>query len=143
VIFAKTYQRRTFRVLAIQVRVDNIEALAKWCGGVLMDDDLPATNTAYIQVPISNIMGREQTTRAHIGDWLTRLVDADNYRVYKNKSFGQAFKEVADDAQRYAEVHSIVVNVMRKQDSATYNGESSRGMDEAADKATRDILGLF
>lgn len=142
-IVTATYQRRTFRVQAIRVTAENIMELTGWCGGVLIDGHLPATNAWYIRVPVSNITGRQQTQEAHVGDWITRLTDANNFRVYKNKSFLQAFQEIRDDAQRYAEVHSIIVNAMRKQDAATYHGESSRGMDEVADKATRNVLGLF
>ena len=142
-IITATFERRTFKVQAIRVTAENIRELAEWCGGVLIDGHLPATNAAYIRVPVSNITGREQTVQAHAGDWITRLTDANNFRVYKNRSFLQAFREIADEAQRYAEVHAVIVSAMHKQDAATYHAESSKGMDLVADKATRDILELF
>jgi hypothetical protein len=143
VIVTATFERRTFKVQAIRVTAENIMELTGWCGGELIDGHLPATNAMYIRVPVSNITGRRQTAEARVGDWITRLTDANNFRVYKNKSFLQAFQEIADESQKYAEVHQIIVNAMHKQDTATYNGESSRGMDAVADRATRAILGLF
>lgn len=142
-IITQTFERRTFRVQATRVTVENIMELTGWCRGVLVDGHLPTTNAAYIRVPISNIAGRQQTAQAHVGDWITRLTDTNNYRVYRDKSFLQAFKEIASDAQKYSEVHQIIANAMRRQDLATYNGESSHGMDLVADKATRDILALL
>lgn len=142
-IVTTMYQRRTFQVQAIRVTAENMLALTAWCDGALIDGHLLPSSEAYIRVPISNIAGRQQTAEARIGDWITRLSDANNFRVYRNKSFLQAFQEIANDEQKYAEVHQIIVNAMRQQDAATYDGEPSRGMDRVADKATRAVLGLF
>lgn len=138
-IVTTTWERRTFRVRAVRVTAENIAELAEWCGGEIKDAGLPATNAAYIKVPTRG----SAASRAHIGDWITKLGYTDNYRVYQNKSFLQAFREIFNEEQKYAEIHQVIVNAMRKQDVATYNGESSKGMDLVADKATRDILGLF
>lgn len=145
-IVTTTYQRKTFRVQAIKVTEENMGELAEWCGGrVHIETSGPhgGLGDPYIAVPISRIAGRVQTAPAKVGDWITRLTDANNFRVYRNKTFREVFEEIANAEQKYAEVHAVIVNAMRKQDAATYNGESSRGMDQVADKATRDILGLF
>jgi len=138
-IVTATYERRTFRVQAIRVTAENIQEVAEWCDGTIKDADLPATNAAYIRVPAYN----RNPTRARIGDWITRLGDSTNFRVYQNKTFLQAFREIFDEQKRYAEVHAILWNAMLKQDVATYNGESSKGMDIVADKAVRNIIELF
>lgn len=129
-----TYERRTFRVQAIQVTKENLEELAAWTGG-----EISNTPNKFIVIPVH----RRNTTRAYVGDWITRLGAGSNFRVYACSVFLEGFRQVHDEQQKYAEIHQIIVNAMRKQDVATYHGESSKGMDIVADKATRNILGLF
>lgn len=141
-----TYQRKTFRVQAIQLTKDNLAEVSRWCDGeVRIETSGPGggLGEAYVIVKIGQINGRPQHANAYAGDWVTRLSVENNFRVYKDKSFKEAFEEMNRDMKKYAEVHSVIVNAMRKQDAATYNGESSRRMDEVADKATRNILELF
>ena len=145
-IVTATYRRKTFRVQAIQVTKENLADIAEWCGGkVSIETSGPGggLGEAYIMVEIGQVNGRVQVGFAHAGDWVTRLNVSDNYRVYKDKSFKEAFEEIADEMKKYAEIHQVIVNAMRKQDAATYSGESSKGMDQVADKATQAILGLF
>jgi len=146
VIVTATYRRKTFRVQAIQVTEENLKEVADWCNGqVKIETSGPhgGLGDPFILVLIGRVNGRPQHSAARVGDWVTRLSSGNNFRVYHNKSFKEAFEEMEVDMKKYAEVHQVVVNAMRKQDAATYNGESSRGMDEVADKATRNILGLF
>jgi hypothetical protein len=139
-IVTTTWERRTFRVQAVRVTEENFFELAEWCGGTWTG----AVGTNRYANRYITIQGRgNSTARARIGDWITRLGDANNYRVYQSKTFLEAFREIVSAEQRYAEVHQVVMNAMHKQDAATYNGEASKGMDLVADKATRDILALL
>jgi hypothetical protein len=46
--------------------------------------------------------------------------------------------EVVDE--KFAKVHQLVMDAMRKQDAATYHGQSSDGMDIVAIETTKKIL---
>jgi len=147
VIVTTTYQRKTFRVQAIRVTEENMKELADWCGGQFkIETSGPhgGLGDPYIQVAIGRVQGRPQHASAYVGDWVTRLSAGNNFRVYKSKSFLEAFQEIANHEEKYAEVHQVIVNAMNQQDKATWGGVgTSAEMDLVADKATRAILGLF
>lgn len=136
-IVTTTWERKTFRVQAIRVTAENIHELAGWCGGEVKN--ALTENSAYIIVPAR----ARSTSRARIGDWITRLTDSNNFRVYQAKSFLEAFREIADEARRREEIHEIVMNALRMQDKATWDGVGSQGMEVSADKVTRNILALL
>lgn len=116
-----TFKRRTFRVQAVRVTKENMRDLAEWCGGELART-LDENYRDYISVPVGQVNGRVRLARAYVGNWITRLTEANNFRVYKDSSFTEAFMS---DEEKRAKVHQLVRAAMREQDSATYHGESS------------------
>lgn len=135
----QTYERKSFQVKAIRVTSENISEIAKWTGGDLTDTDLPATNAAIVHVPTVQVNGREQKEKAHIGDWVTCLADSPNFRVYRNKTFLQAFQEAMTQTEKYAWVHEKLLRIARVQDDVTFHGETSEGVMLLVEMTAREI----
>lgn len=115
-ISTSTYQRKTFRVQAIQVTVENMAELADWCGGdkKVYKPEASKLSGDYragqwcIQVTIHRVAGRMIKTHAFAGDWITRLTEANNFRVYPDKSFSMAFTEISSAEEKYKEVLELI-----------------------------------
>jgi len=94
-------------VEAIQVTDENIEEVARWCMGTLVDH--PETENAsaikYVKVRVHHPMNERQT-KAFVGDWV--LYAKNGYKVYTQKAFEAAFdKEIVySDAQSAAHIES-------------------------------------
>jgi len=116
VVINKTYRRKTFTVQAIQVTVENMRGLAEWCGGnvVVYFPDIHRQSGDYragqtcVEVVIGRVNGREQKARAYPGDWITRLHDTNNFRVYRNKTFLEAFEEVRSEVEKREAVMALM-----------------------------------
>lgn len=81
------FVRRPFYIDAVQVTEENIEEVAKWCGG-----DVRTNSDArkYIKVRVHRPFGDRQT-QAFIGDWV--LYSVSGYKVYTPRAFANAFEE--------------------------------------------------
>lgn len=142
-IVTATFERKTFRVQAIRVTAENMQELAEWTGG-----ELGVTNASYdegrpfVNVPVGHVNGRERLARAYVGNWITRLSEGNNFRVYKDKSFVEAFRAIMADTEKYAKVLELVKAAMREENTATYleRPDISAGTDEVI---TNKILELF
>jgi hypothetical protein len=60
--------RRPFLTKACLVSEDNIDEVAKWCGGVVLQNEF---GRSYIRVPVENPRNVRQT-EAHVGQWVMR-----------------------------------------------------------------------
>lgn len=140
-IVTATYERRTFRVQAIRVTQENMRELAEWCGGDLART-LDVNERDYISVPVGHVNGRERLARAYVGNWITRLTEANNFRVYKDKSFVEAFRAIMNDTEKYAKTLELVKAAMREENTATYL-ERPDISDGTAEVITKKILELF
>lgn len=134
----ETWERKSFRIQAIEVKSDNMREVAEWCNGEFKAPEAPGRR-AFIAVP-----GPRGATiiRAYVGDYITRLTTVHSYRVYKAASFKEAFIKIKSDAEKFAAVHQLVRAAMREQDAATYHGESSN-TGNTAEVITNKILELF
>jgi hypothetical protein len=101
-IVTTTFQRKTFVVEAKQVLAEDIRELAEWCGGTFVEayhPDFPKSTINFgqpcieIEVPRSN--GKKM--RAFIGDWITHISGSDKFKVYRDKTFKEAFEEILRD----------------------------------------------
>lgn len=78
------FQRRTFKVQAMPVTSDNIDQIATWCKGtVLQKDGVP-----FIKVNV-NRPQNERQTQAFVGDW---VVSAKGFKVYTDSAFRASFE---------------------------------------------------
>lgn len=134
----ETWERKSFRVQTLEVKPSNMRDVAEWCGGEFKAPEAPGRR-AFIAIPGPR---GKNILRAYVGDWVTRLTDANSYRVYKASSFKEAFIKIKSDAEKFAAVHQLVRAAMREQDSATHYGESSN-TGNTAEVITQKILDLF
>lgn len=86
----KKYNRKSFTVEAVQVKPENIEEVAKWCGGEVRNDGSKEGTLSrdHIKVQVLNPLGEKQT-QAYLGDWV--LKSGKNFKVYTNRSFFKNF----------------------------------------------------
>lgn len=134
----ETFERKTFRVQAVRVTTTNMKELGDWCGGVFKAPEAPGRR-AYVEVP----NGRPgNTIRAYVGDWITRLTEANSCRVYKDRSFLEAFRQIVSDSEKQARIQQYIRAAMQVQDVATYHGESSN-VGRIVEETAEQIAALF
>lgn len=135
----KLYSRKTFTVEAIQVTDQNMRALADWCGGrvtIYFPDQSEGYRSGQtcVEVVVGNVNGRVQKARAYHGDWVTCLVGTKNFKVYKNKSFREAFEEVRSEQEKREEVMKVMERAL------TISGSD---LDFMIDNFTGKIMEIF
>lgn len=105
----RSFQRKTFQVQAVKITASNIRQMAEWCGGQYMT---PENRAPYIVVPRGH---NGNTVRGYIGDWVTRLSSANNYHVYKDHVFREAFKELPGEVEKLSKVAHEILQVLPEQ----------------------------
>lgn len=85
----RKFIRKSFEVDAVQVTVDNINEVAKWCQGRVVK----ATDTEdqHVKVRVLRVLDERQT-KAFVGDWV--LYAGTGYKVYNAKAFAKSFEPV-------------------------------------------------
>lgn len=90
------YQRITFVITAEKVTEENIDAVAMWCGGIVMKD--PARDPKpYIKVPSKRPV-LAVLTQAFPGDYVVRN-ERGHFRVFKEHAFTRTFELVENKAE--------------------------------------------
>ena len=95
----KQFVRRPFTVDAVQVTEENMEDVAKWCGGDVrtlkakIDGDEHEVGSKFIKVRVYRPMGERQTM-AFVDDWV--LYAGKGYKVYTDPAFTKTFEEVKE-----------------------------------------------
>lgn len=140
-VITATYERMTFRVEAVRVTTNNMEEVAEWCGGRVVDIDTSGFGRKHVQVPT----GKDGMSIAHanIGNWVTCLVKGNSFRVYKEKSFLEAFRGIMSETERYAKIHELLMKIRTAQDSATYHGDGSADVVLLIDKVAHEICRMM
>lgn len=94
------FVRKTFSVNAVQITAENMEAVAKYCGGKILhttpgpDDKVPSA--PYIRIYVRKPLNERQT-RAYVSDWV--LESGGKFKIYPDKSFKQHFELPTSGAQ--------------------------------------------
>lgn len=140
-VVTATYERKTFRVEAVRVTSDNMEEVAEWCGGRVVNTDGFGYGRKHVQVPTGK--GGESIAHAYIGNWVTCLVKAQSFRVYKEKSFLEAFSSIMSETERFAKVYEMLMSIRHAQDVATYHGEGSADVLLLVDQTARQICEMM
>jgi hypothetical protein len=134
------YQRKPFRVQAIQVTDENLSDLAEWCGGwVRLEEDGFDAFKSYVDVPIAKPAGRYrlQRVRAYVGDWLVRLTEDNVFKIYKTRSFLEIFEEVPSDEKEEQAILELL------QEAFSIDTEqSNESPDDLADEYAKKIVEL-
>lgn len=134
------YQRKPFRVQAIQVTDENLSDLAEWCGGaVRLEEDGFDGFKSYVDVPTTKATSRYrlQRVRAYVGDWLVRLTEDNNFKIYKTRSFLEIFEEVPSDEKEEQAILELL------QEAFSIDTEqSNESPDDLADEYAKKIVEL-
>jgi hypothetical protein len=94
-IVTTKYIRKPLIVDAVQVTVENFEALAAWCQGTITNNDGTGEpeeidpNTQHIRVRVHNPRSGRQT-KAFVGDWI--LYTEMGYKIYNTRAFIGSFE---------------------------------------------------
>lgn len=81
--------RKPFFVDALRVTEENIEQIAKWCGGTIESEKRGKKDVSYILVPVSNPLSDRQK-KAFVGDWV--LYSNGNWKSYTHRAFEASFE---------------------------------------------------
>lgn len=100
-VATQEYVRKPLFVDAVRVTGKNFDAIATWCQGRILRDEVPGQTGGkkYIKVRVHNPRDQRQT-KAYIGDWI--LYTERGYKIYTNKSFEESFDKVEDRNRPYA-----------------------------------------
>lgn len=88
----KQYTRKPFPVSAVQITLQNIEEVAKWCGGTIEQRPTKMLGTTT-DLPIIRLKGaRDKDFEAFLGCWIVEL--NGSFRGYKPIQFDATFDEI-------------------------------------------------
>lgn len=87
------FVRKTFVVDAVEVTAENMEEVAKWCGGDVRTKD----GQKYIRVRVYRPIGDRQT-QAFVGDRV--LYAGTGYKVYTPGAFEKSFDPYQESADK-------------------------------------------
>jgi hypothetical protein len=90
---ATRYMRVPFFVTGHRVTEENMEAVARWCEGSIIETG----NRRFIRVPIANVRNVKQT-EAHIGDHVLKSDFSGRFvfKVEKDEWIGQRFIQIGE-----------------------------------------------
>lgn len=86
-IVTETYTRKPFSIEAVRVTEENMEDVAKWCGGEIHKYN----GKRFIKVDVARPLTEKQT-KAFAGDWVLRV--KTSFKVYQHKAFVSNFDKV-------------------------------------------------
>lgn len=88
-IVTEKYTRKPFPIEAIKVTDENMEDVAKWCGGEIHTQN----DKRFIKVDVNRPLTEKQT-KAFVGDWVLKArqkVSNSGFKVYTEKAFVHCF----------------------------------------------------
>jgi len=98
------FRRKTFDVDAVQVTPENLEDVAKWCGGDVRTEQQKGKNVRFVKVRVYKALDEEQT-KAFPGNFVVYM--GSGYKVYKYNAFMRTFDRVpkppAEEAAEWTE----------------------------------------
>lgn len=97
------FARKPFYVDAVRVSEANIEEVAQWCNGKVMENE---DGQRYVKVTVLRPLNDRQT-EAFIGDWV--LYAGTGFKVYTTKAFDKAFEKVKTLTKAQADAAGIKV----------------------------------
>lgn len=102
------FVRKPFTIQAVRVTAENMEKVAKWCGGEIRTRE--KSKTRYISVDVARPLNERQTM-AYIGDHV--MYAGNGYKVYNDTAFNNSFdpKKVATPIGIGNEVYKVTVDL--------------------------------
>lgn len=92
-------QRKTFPIEYVVVTDENIEAAAKWSGGnvgeetVPADGDTPEKKISFVRVNDQNAMNTRQK-KAYVGDVIVHHLELKSFKAFGVKSFNKSYDAI-------------------------------------------------
>lgn len=138
------WERKTFRVKSVQITRTNMDEIAVWTGGEVL---FPVNGRPYVQIPCGS---KKDNSRGYVNDWVTSLItyndgtepEEPNFRVYQQKPFLQAFRQIAAKEETYVKIHEKLLNLTRAQDRATYFGDGQGDVMLLVQKMAKEICDM-
>lgn len=96
------FARKPFYVDAVRVSEANMEEVAAWCEGEILE----TSDGRYISVQVYRPINERQT-QAFIGDWV--LFSGNGFKVYTPKAFDKSFEKVKTLTKAQADEAGIKV----------------------------------
>lgn len=82
------FARKPFYVDAVRVSEENMEEVAEWCDGKIVEHE---TDGKFVSVKVHRPL-TERQTQAFVGDWV--LNSGNGFKVYVQKAFDKSFEKV-------------------------------------------------
>jgi hypothetical protein len=98
-----SYKRKPLVVEAVQVTVDNLYDVAKWCGGDVRT--MNSTKEKYIQIRVLH-PNKPEHSMAFSGDWV--LKSEQGYKIYKDSAFQSGFEPVTTEETKLEEANDAL-----------------------------------
>jgi hypothetical protein len=95
----KKFARKPFLVDAVRVTSENMEEVAKWCGGEVLTEKRGNRMVKFIQVHVSRALNERQK-KAPVGDWV--LYAGKSFKCYTSKAFDDCFEKPSQEESSYA-----------------------------------------
>ena len=91
---ATRFMRIPFFVTGFRVTKDNMDAIAKWCEGHVIDSEHP-----FVRVPVNRPTNKKQT-EAYVGTWviLSTQRGERSFKVYTEEWLRKQFFELPEDS---------------------------------------------
>ena len=86
-----SYARKAFFVDAVQVADDNMEDVANWCNGKIVNPTKEGSRP-FVKVKVKRPLNARQT-HAFVGDWV--LYAGTGFKVYTDEAFHKNFEPLA------------------------------------------------
>lgn len=131
-IVTAAYERCSYQVKAVRVTSDNMDDIARWCGGRVVGWN--------VQVPTGQ--NGDKIAFASIGNWITHLEKNNAFRVYKERSFLETFRKVVSEAEKYAAIHEKLMRIARAQADVTYYSDTTDGVLLLVETTAHEICGM-
>lgn len=80
------FVRKVFEVDAVRATIENLQDIADWCEGTMVEE---GPGKWYVQVPVEPVINERQK-RAYPGDWV--LSGTAGFKVYQDRAFKRSFK---------------------------------------------------
>lgn len=100
------YARKPFLVDTVEVTAENMEEVAKWCGGKIDSIERGNRTIKFIKVPVSRPMNERQT-KAFIGDRVLRA-GKKSFKCYTAKAFDDCFEKPSEDGTVSIQNHPML-----------------------------------
>jgi len=93
-LYIKTYGRKEYTVDGVQVTLENMHDVARWCGGEVFLEEIKDIPTPFVKVPVHRPLNEKQT-KAYVASYV--LQSPTGFKVYTERAMEKNFEEQGGD----------------------------------------------